>query len=106
MNPTIFEIGAAAVMVAVSVALVVWIRRYMAAASERRMMSMMKRAGLDPEIGKHGDTEAIIKEVRCRRCQSEDLCERWLAREEKGGNIFCPNARVFDMLTRTIESTG
>ncbi len=52
MKPTIFEIGAAAVMVAVSVALVVWIRRYMAAASERRMMSMMKRAGLDPEIGK------------------------------------------------------
>ncbi len=108
MNPAMIEIGVATVMLAVSVALVVWIRRYMAAASERRMMSMMKRAGLDPEIGKHGDTEAIIKEIRrrCRRCQSEDLCERWLAREEKGGNIFCPNARVFDILTRTIESTG
>ena len=108
MNPTMFEIGVATVMVGVSVALLLWIRRYMAAASERRMMSMLKRVGLDPEIATHGDTKAIIKELRhrCRRCPSEDLCDRWLAGEEKGGNIFCPNARVFDMLTRTTESTG
>ena len=108
MNPTMFEIGVATVMVAVSVALVVWFRRYMAAASERRMVSMLQCAGLDPEIATHGDTEAIMKEIRrrCRRCPSEDLCDRWLAHEEKGGNTFCPNAQVFEMLTRTTESAG
>ncbi len=108
MNPTMFEIGVATVMVGVTVALVVWIRRYMAAASERRMMSMLQCAGLDPEIATQGETEAIIKDIRrrCRRCPSEAFCDRWLAGEEKGGNTFCPNARVFDMLTRTAESAG
>ncbi len=108
MNPTMFEIGVATAMVAVSVALVVWTRRYMAAASERRMMSMLQCAGLDPEIATQGENEAIIKDIRrrCRRCPSEAFCDRWLAREEKGGNTFCPNARVLDMLTRTTESAG
>lgn len=106
MNPTLFEISAAIVMVAVTVALIVWIRRYMAGASERRMMSMLQRAGLDPEIAMQGDTEAITKEIRrrCRRCDSEALCERWLAGEEKGENVFCPNAQVFEELARTTES--
>lgn len=107
MNPTIFEISVAIVMVAVVVALIVWIRRYMAGASERRLMSMLQHAGVDPEIATQRDTEAIMKEIRlrCRKCQSEALCERWLAGEEKGENVFCPNAQVFEMLARTTEST-
>jgi len=103
MNPTLFEIGVAIFMVAVSVALIVWFLRYMAAASERRMMHMLARAGVDPEVAKHGDTEAIIQDVRsrCGRCRSEDLCDRWLAGKVEGENSFCPNAQIFRILTRT-----
>lgn len=103
MNPTLFEIGVAIFMVAVSVALVVWFSRYMAAASGRRMMHMLTRAGVDPEVARHGDTEAIIQDVRsrCRRCRSEDLCDRWLAGTVEGDNSFCPNAQIFRILTRT-----
>jgi len=66
------------------------------------MMQMLQYAGLDPKIATRGDTKAIIKEVRrrCRRCQSEDLCRRWLAGEERGENDFCPNAQVFKELER------
>ena len=94
-------------MVAVSVALLVWILKYMAAASERRMTRMLKRAGLAPELATHGDTEAIIEEIRrrCRKCASEALCERWLAGEEKGNNSFCPNVRAFDILRGPTKST-
>ena len=103
MNPTLFEIGVAALMVAVSVALVVWFSRYMAAASGRRTMHMLARAGVDPEIAMRGDTEAIIRDVRkrCRRCQSEDLCDRWLAGSVEEDNSFCPNAQIFRRLTKT-----
>ncbi|MBI4207752.1 MAG: hypothetical protein HY527_22250 [Betaproteobacteria bacterium] len=103
MNPTLFEIGVAIIMVAVSIALVVWFSRYMAAASGRRMMHMLTRAGVDPEVAKHGDTEAIIQDVRsrCRRCRFEDLCDRWLAGKVEGDNSFCPNAQIFRSLTRT-----
>mgnify|MGYP001571240568 CR=1 FL=1 len=103
MNPTLFEIGVAIVMVAVSVALVVWFSRYMAAASERRMLHMLSRAGVDPEVARQADAEAIIQDVRsrCRRCRSEDLCDRWLAGKVEGDNSFCPNAQIFRILTRT-----
>jgi len=103
MNPTAFEITVAVVLLALTVAFFEWIRRYMASASERRMMSMLLSAGVDPEIARQGDTETIMNEVRrrCRRCESEGLCERWLAGEEKGENVFCPNAQVFESLGRT-----
>ena len=106
MNPTLFEIGVAALMVAVSVALIVWFSRYMAVASGRRMMHMLTRAGVDPEVAKQGDTDAIIHDVRsrCRRCQSEDLCDRWLAGSVEGDNGFCPNAQIFRRLTKTAGS--
>jgi hypothetical protein len=105
MNPTLFEIGVAMIMLAVSVALVVWFSRDMTAASGRRMMHMLTRAGVDPEVARHGDTEAIMQDVRsrCRRCPSEDLCDRWLAGKVEGDNSFCPNAQIFRRLTR---STG
>ena len=98
-----FEIMIAVVMVAASVVLVMLIREYMATTSERRMMQMLTRVGVDPEIATLRDTEAIMKEVRrrCQKCNKEGLCESWLAREVEGENIFCPNARVFDLLQKT-----
>ena len=103
MNPTLFEIGIAIIMVAVSVALVVWFSRYMAAASGSRMMHMLTRAGVDPEVARHGDTEAIIQDVRgrCGSGRFEDLCDRWLAGKVEGDNSFCPNAQIFRNLTKT-----
>ena len=108
MNPTLFEIGVAMIMVAVSVALVVWFSRYMTAASGRRMTHMLMRAGVDPEVAKQGDTEAIVQDVRsrCQRCRSEDLCDRWLAGKVEGDNSFCPNAQIFRLLTRTSGRTA
>ncbi len=103
MNATLFEIGVAILMVAVSVALVVWFSRYVAAASQGRMMHMLARAGVDPEVARSGDTKAIIQDVRrrCGRCRSEALCDRWLAGKVEGNNSFCPNAQIFDLLKKT-----
>ena len=103
MNATLFEIGVAIFMVAVSVALVVWFSRYVAAASQGRMMQMLARAGVDPEIVKQGNAEVIIQDVRsrCVRCRSEALCDRWLAGKVGGDNSFCPNAQIFRLLKRT-----
>ena len=67
-----------------------------------RRIRMMKRLGLDPDIGKHGrlQTQTLMKGVRrrCSRCPSEDLCERWLAGEVHGDNWFCPSAQTFDAI--------
>jgi hypothetical protein len=101
MNPTLFQIGVAIVMVAVSAALIVWFARTMAAASARRTMQMLTRAGVPSEVARHGDTKAIIRDVRrrCMRCRSEDLCDRWLAGKVEGDHSFCPNAQIFRTLT-------
>jgi len=103
MNPTLFEIGLAIIMVAVSVALVVWFFRYLAAVSGGRMMHMLARAGVDPEVARRVDTEAIMQDVRsrCQKCRFEDLCDRWLAGKAEGDDSFCPNAQIFRRLTRT-----
>jgi hypothetical protein len=102
MNPTLFEFGVAMFMVAVSVALIVWFSRSMAAASGRRLLHMLTRAGVDLEVAKQDDTKAIIQDARrrCLRCRSEDLCDRWLAGKVEGGYSFCPNAQIFRTLTR------
>ncbi len=103
MNPTLFQIGTAILMMAVSIALIVWFFRYLAAASGRRTMQMLTRAGVDPEVARRGDTEAIIQDVRrrCVRCQAEDLCDRWLAGKVEGDHSFCPNAQIFRALPKT-----
>jgi hypothetical protein len=90
-------------MFVVSVALVVWFSRDMAAASQRRMLKMLTRAGVDPKVARQGDTEAIIQDVRsrCGRCRVEDWCDRWLAGKVEGDNSFCPNAQIFRVLTKT-----
>ena len=108
MNMSLFQIIAAMFMVSATIALVVSFRKYKGAASERRMVSMLKRVGLDPAIASRGDNEAIMKEIRqrCRTCTAEDVCERWLADDEDGDNVFCPNAKVIDALQRTSGAVG
>jgi hypothetical protein len=102
MDSTIFNILVGVLMLGVSVALIAWYMGYLGASSESRMMRMLKRAGVDPEIIRRRDTEAIIRDVRsrCQKCPSEALCERWLAGNVEGKNTFCPNHRIFSKLTR------
>ncbi len=99
MDATITQIIAAILLVAVIIAIFIWIQRSEAAGSARRTMAMIKRIGLAPRLAKLGGarTNAIMKETRrrCRRCPREDLCERWLAGEVEGSNAFCPNAPVY-----------
>ena len=93
MNPTLFEISVAALMLALSVALVAWFWRYMAVASERRTMHMLARAG----VGNMRGDKAVMQDVlrRCRRCPSEGLCERWLAGSVGGTMASAPTRRFF-----------
>lgn len=102
MNPTLFETGMAIFMVAFIVALVVWFFRHAAAASEKRLMHMLTRAGVDLEFSRHDDTWAILQvaRVRCSGCRFEDLCDRRLAANVEGDNSFCPNAQIFRILKR------
>ena len=108
MNMSMFQILTGVVMAGVAIALVYAIRQYMAAQSERRMRTMLIKIGLDPTIVTSGDNHAIIREVRqrCRTCSSEDVCERWLAGKQTGENDFCPNAKVFESIKKTIGATG
>jgi hypothetical protein len=114
MTPTLFEamfeINVAIVMVAVTVALLVWFQGSLAAISARRTMGMMTRVGLDPGIAALGAprTKAIMKEARhrCGRCPREDFCDRWLAGKVEGNNTFCLNAQTFRILAATSGSTG
>ena len=108
MSPTQFEIGVASVMVAVIVALLVWFARYLRASSGKRMVSMLMRAGVDPDIVARGDKRAIIEDIRsrCQKCHAEDLCERWLAGKVEGENTFCPNALIFSSLTNGRTQPG
>jgi hypothetical protein len=99
-----FQIVTAVVMVGVAFTLFYTIRRYMITQSERRMRTMLIKIGLDPAVASSGDWQTIMKEVRqrCRTCSSEDLCERWLAGEEAGENVFCPNSKVFESMRKSL----
>ena len=102
MENSLIQVFAAVMMVSVAAALVFGGRWYLARTSERRLYRMLETTGLDPEIASSGDMELIMGEVRqrCRQCKSEGLCERWLDGEEVGGNEFCPNSRVFEILKK------
>jgi len=102
MNPSFFQIIAVIAMVAATVTLVFAYRNYLAANSERRMLSMIDSIGLDPAMASSSDLESVMSEVRkrCRSCPSEDVCERWLTCNEKGDNDFCPNAKEFAVLQK------
>jgi hypothetical protein len=105
---SLIQIVAAVVMLIVAAALVFSGRRYQVRTSEQRLRRMIETTGLDPEIASSGDLELIMDEVRqrCRQCQSEGLCERWLVGEEVGSNEFCPNSRVFEILRKYSPGTS
>ncbi len=106
MIQTLYQIYLALFMVAVAIGLLVWFLTSQKAASARRMKSMMMRVGLDPEIATHGSPQfkAIMREAgrRCRKCRTEDFCERWLRGIATGENTFCPNARLFNVAASTL----
>ncbi len=86
-----------------NVSTIACIGRYMNTGSEKRMREILRRMDVGPEIAIYGNTEAVIKEMRrrCRSCENECLCDRWIAGEVvKGGISFCPNARMFRNLAR------
>ena len=89
-------------MVVVTLVLIFAYRSYLAANSERRMLSMIDSIGLDPAIASSSDLEAVMGDVRrrCQSCTTEDVCERWLTCNEKDSNAFCPNSKVFDVLKK------
>ncbi len=108
MTPTIISV--AILMVAVSIAMFVWLAGSEAAASSKRTTGMMTRVGLSPGTATPGDAQTVaIMEAtrrRCRGCPREELCDRWLAGEVKGSNSFCLNAQTFDVLAGAGGRTG
>lgn len=102
MSNSILQLVAGFSMLAVAGILFVAIRTYMATASERRMTAMLERTGIEPATIASGNSEQIVSEIRrrCRTCNAEDRCERWLSGDVGGSNDFCPNARVFDSLAK------
>lgn len=69
--------------------------------SDRRMMHMMARNGLDPRIATASDiareTDAVIEaaRTRCQACTAADHCDAWLVGQAAGDDDFCPNAATF-----------
>jgi Family of unknown function (DUF6455) len=98
---TPLEVGVAVVILAVVAVLFAWFARNFGATSDRRMVRMLVRSGVDPAIAAQGDNQAIIEDIRsrCRKCRAEDVCERWLAGKVAGDNSFCPNARILNALS-------
>ncbi|HJO10705.1 MAG: hypothetical protein CMQ17_08140 [Gammaproteobacteria bacterium] len=105
MDSILFEAYLPILAILAGIVIAVALFSHMRSASAGRMTRMMERVGLDSKIATrtypqtlaHPQTEAIMKQVRrrCRGCQSEGLCERWLAGAVKGDNSFCPNAETF-----------
>ena len=102
MDLSSFQVVAVIAMLVIVVALFFGLRFYLAANSERRMLTMLESVGLDPDIATNGEIPIIMKEVRkrCRNCATEAVCERWLKGNEEGDNAFCPNAKVFEALNK------
>jgi hypothetical protein len=108
MNMSLIQIMAAVPMIAVTAAMVVAYRRYLATNSERRMQAMLDAVGLNPaldlgsDIATIRDIETVMREARhrCRNCTAEDVCERWLRGEQTGSSDFCPNSGVFGRLEK------
>ena len=101
VDSTSYEVGVAITLVSTAIVLVVWFLYYKASNTKRRMRSMLMRAGLDPSIETDADKKVLIKGIRqrCKKCQTEDVCERWLANKISGDNDFCPNAEIFELLS-------
>ncbi len=105
MNTTLSDIGTAIPLVFIATALFVWFCKQLEAASRSRLRRMMASFGLDldkvgsSDAGTGLDMHAV--QYRCRRCPVENVCERWLAGEIAGDNIFCPNAKIFAGAVKT-----
>lgn len=84
----------------IALALSVWYLQYKRERSENRMRRMLRRMGVDPAVAGDADHEALFRAARsrCRACQAEDVCERWLAGSYREENLFCPNALTFRAL--------
>ena len=108
MSISLIQVLAAIAVIVIVAASYFGYRRYQQRNSERRMLGMLTSLGLDPSIAASADIETIMGEVRgrCRQCQSEDRCERWLRGEEGGDASFCPNHRVFQILGKYSGSPG
>lgn len=102
MTPLITQIAIAVAMLALTAAMFVWIWLGLRAARARRLTWMIERVGLDAGVA--GDAYPVVvpaikrARLRCARCRSEALCERWLDGRAAGENVFCPNARLFRSL--------
>lgn len=103
MNYTPIEMVVAIGMLIVAAVLVMTVRRYLAMRSEARMLEMLQIAGVDPGFAADADSQALMKDIRgrCRKCQNESVCERWLVDAGPGKNDFCPNAPIFDRLAKS-----
>lgn len=108
MDYSMIQLIGGILMLAAVVALIFAWRGYLVGNSERRMLAMLDAIGIDPAIASSGDFDGIMHEVRqrCRQCQSEAVCERWLEGKEAGDNEFCPNARVFEILKKYDAAAG
>lgn len=104
---TTMQFVAALIMVALALLLFFAYRHYLAVNTERRMRSMLVSVGLDPELANNEEIPMIMDEVRdrCRQCSSESVCDRWLEGEVQGENQFCPNSRVFRILSKYTEAS-
>lgn len=105
MNTTFSDIGTAILLVFAATALFVWFYNQLEAASSSRLRRMMAHYGLDPDklansdAGTGLDMHAVRS--RCRRCPVENVCERWLAGQIAGDNVFCPIAKIFSGAIKT-----
>ena len=100
MENTSIDFFIAIVLATAAVTFVIWYLGYKRWSSRERMRTMLTQAGVNPEVIRDGDHEEIMKAVtkRCRKCEAEDVCERWLAGNYKEDNLFCPNAQIFRSL--------
>ena len=100
-----FEISVALMMLALTVAMVIAFQGYLRIASARRLIRMVARVGLGSLAMDRRDpvSQTAVEEIwqRCRNCQLEGHCERWLNGEVGGDNTFCPNEAAFRRLTHT-----
>jgi hypothetical protein len=86
-------------LIAVAATAVAWFLRYKARASDRRLVSMLKHAGVNPAITESNDAAAIIREIAGdAAAASPRTCQRWLAGGRVGSNDFCPNAQALEPL--------
>ncbi len=106
MTPTL--ITTAILMVGMGTAILLWLRGDLSAGSARRMTGMMRRIDLDPTARGTPRALAMLKVARrrCGTCPGEDLCDRWLAGEVRGGNVFCPNAQTFRLFEARDAATA